>query len=56
MKSTAVTKFALSLGVKVDEVKRKMHNLRCQYRSELKKTRIKTGQGANERYVTAAVF
>jgi hypothetical protein len=41
MKSTAVTKIALSLGVQVDKVKRKMHNLRCQYTSELKKTRIK---------------
>jgi hypothetical protein len=56
MKSTAVTKIASSLGVKVDEVKRKMHNPRCQYASELKKTRIKTsGQGANERYVTVAL-
>jgi hypothetical protein len=86
MKSTAVTKIALSLGVKVDEVKRKIYTLRyynyhetrkggqgpiwaaaplmmmmmmmrCQYTSELKKTRInKSGQGANERYVTTAVF
>jgi hypothetical protein len=57
MKSKAVTKITLSLGVKVDKVKRKLHYLRCQYTSELKKTRIKkSGQGANERYVTAAYF
>jgi hypothetical protein len=56
MKSTAVTKIALSLGVKVDKGIRKMHNLRYQYTSELKKTRItktrlkKSGQGSNETY------
>jgi hypothetical protein len=53
MKSMAVTKIASSLGVKVDEVKRKMHNLRCQYTSELKKTRIKkSGKGLNKRYLS----
>jgi hypothetical protein len=52
-----VTKIALSRGIKVDEVKIKINNLRCQYTSELNKTRIKkSGQGANERYVTVTVF
>jgi hypothetical protein len=50
MKARALTELALSLGFSVYEVIRKLHNLRCQYTSELKKTRVsKPGQGASER-------
>jgi hypothetical protein len=51
IKARALTKIALLLDFSVDEVLRKLHNLRCQYTSELKKTRVKkSGPGASERY------
>jgi hypothetical protein len=50
MKARALTKIALSPGFSVYEVKRKLNNFRCQYTSELKKTRVKkSGQDASER-------
>jgi hypothetical protein len=51
MKAAALKKIALSLGFSVGEIKRKLHNLRCQYTSEEKKTLVKkSGQGASDRY------
>jgi hypothetical protein len=38
MKAAALEKIALSLGFSVVEIKRKLHNLRCQFTSELQKT------------------
>jgi hypothetical protein len=50
MKARALTKISLSLCFSVYEVKRKLHNFRCQCTSELKKTRVKkSGQGASGR-------
>jgi hypothetical protein len=51
MKAAALEKITLSLGFSVVEIKRKLHNLRCQFTSELKKTvHNKSGQGASDRY------
>jgi hypothetical protein len=51
MKAGALEKVALSLGFSAVEIKRKLHNLRCQFTSELKKTvHKKSGQGACDRY------
>jgi hypothetical protein len=51
MKAAALEKIALSLGFSAVEIKRKLHNLRCQFTSELQKTvHKKSGQGASDRY------
>lgn len=52
-KHNALTEIAGELNTTIEEIQRKIHNLRNQFNSEFKKiTKTKSGQGTNELYVS----
>ncbi|XP_069692690.1 uncharacterized protein [Periplaneta americana] len=53
LRNRAMSKIAETAQASLEEVQRKLHNLRCQYTGELRKTKTrKSGNGAGDTYVS----